>query len=371
MEMPEEWKAHIKRRTREGMARAKAAGKRIGREPTGGVTVEAIQRLRSQGLSMDYIARTLGIGKGVSQRVCQEFDARAKTEELTEPPPEGYLIPGETDQKWSNKVNTHQLSAANYAPKGPTSRSFCLYIGQDLATDPKNAISVGEYYFIRAVELEDRVELRTKRNDNPRPRDGSVVVSLQDDSPDRSARIQKCLSVESLDCFRMIRTPTYWDDATGEHVFIVMRDKAKAHPHIALNRKSSQQEAEAQPEAATMDPATGVLMPPAAAPDAWFRAAVDAILKAGQDQNRRHFFLAEDGVTKVWVDGSSLGYEQIKPLTLSTPEMGQWLADKGATNLVVELLKCSQGDMSLDMWAEWLVVHKRLDLAKAALEEMK
>ena len=35
----------------------------------------AIRSMRSQGLGMDAIARELKIGKGVSQRVCQEYDS--------------------------------------------------------------------------------------------------------------------------------------------------------------------------------------------------------------------------------------------------------------------------------------------------------
>ncbi len=61
-------------RTKAGMARARARGAQIGRAPAGDGTVAAIRSLRSQGLSMDRIARDLKIGKGVSQRVCQAFD---------------------------------------------------------------------------------------------------------------------------------------------------------------------------------------------------------------------------------------------------------------------------------------------------------
>ena len=46
----------------------------IGRAPVGDGTVAAIRSLRAQGVSMDKIARQLKVGKGVSQRVCQQFD---------------------------------------------------------------------------------------------------------------------------------------------------------------------------------------------------------------------------------------------------------------------------------------------------------
>ena len=67
-------RAMIVERTKAGMARARARGAQIGRAPVGDGTVAAIRSLRSQGLSMDRIARDLKIGKGVSQRVCQAFD---------------------------------------------------------------------------------------------------------------------------------------------------------------------------------------------------------------------------------------------------------------------------------------------------------
>lgn len=67
-------RAIIVERTKAGMARARARGAQIGRAPVGDGTVAAIRSLRSQGLSMDRIARNLKIGKGVSQRVCQAFD---------------------------------------------------------------------------------------------------------------------------------------------------------------------------------------------------------------------------------------------------------------------------------------------------------
>lgn len=70
-------RAMIVERTKAGMARARARGAQIGRAPAGDGTVAAIRSLRAQGLSMDRIARDLKIGKGVSQRVCQQFDREA------------------------------------------------------------------------------------------------------------------------------------------------------------------------------------------------------------------------------------------------------------------------------------------------------
>lgn len=67
-------RAMIVERTKAGMARARARGAQIGRAPTGDGTVAAIRSLRAQGRSMDGIARDLNIGKGVAQRVCQQFD---------------------------------------------------------------------------------------------------------------------------------------------------------------------------------------------------------------------------------------------------------------------------------------------------------
>ena len=67
-------RAMIVERTKAGMERARARGAQIGRAPTGDGTVAAIRSLRAQGRSMDGIARDLKIGKGVAQRVCQQFD---------------------------------------------------------------------------------------------------------------------------------------------------------------------------------------------------------------------------------------------------------------------------------------------------------
>ena len=67
-------RAMIVERTKAGMARARANGKQIGRAPASDALIEAIRTLRADGIGMDRIARNLKCGKGLSQRVCQEFD---------------------------------------------------------------------------------------------------------------------------------------------------------------------------------------------------------------------------------------------------------------------------------------------------------
>jgi DNA invertase Pin-like site-specific DNA recombinase len=67
-------RAMIVERTKAGMERARARGAQIGRAPAGDGIIAAIRALRAQGLGMDRIARELRCGKGLSQRVCTEFD---------------------------------------------------------------------------------------------------------------------------------------------------------------------------------------------------------------------------------------------------------------------------------------------------------
>ncbi|WP_166486268.1 recombinase family protein [Jannaschia sp. CCS1] len=67
-------RAMIVERTKAGMARARANGKQIGRAPAPEALKDAIRALRADGIGMDRIARQLKCGKGLSQRVCQEFD---------------------------------------------------------------------------------------------------------------------------------------------------------------------------------------------------------------------------------------------------------------------------------------------------------
>jgi DNA invertase Pin-like site-specific DNA recombinase len=67
-------RAMIVERTRAGMERARARGAQIGRAPAGDSIIAAIRALRAKGFGMDRIARELRCGKGLSQRVCTEFD---------------------------------------------------------------------------------------------------------------------------------------------------------------------------------------------------------------------------------------------------------------------------------------------------------
>lgn len=67
-------RAMISERTKTGIERARAAGKQIGQPPASEALKDAIRALRADGLGMDRIARELRCGKGLSQRVCQEFD---------------------------------------------------------------------------------------------------------------------------------------------------------------------------------------------------------------------------------------------------------------------------------------------------------
>lgn len=73
-------RAMIVERTKAGLARARARGKRIGRPPAPEGLVEAIRSFRAQGRGMDWIAKQLRCGKGVSQRICTEFDRERQEE---------------------------------------------------------------------------------------------------------------------------------------------------------------------------------------------------------------------------------------------------------------------------------------------------
>lgn len=64
----------IVERTKAGIARARAQGKRIGRPPASPGLVSSIRALRSRGMGMDRISKELRCGKSLSLRVCQEFD---------------------------------------------------------------------------------------------------------------------------------------------------------------------------------------------------------------------------------------------------------------------------------------------------------
>lgn len=58
-------------RTRAGLDRARAQGKRLGRPGVSSDVTARAQQLRRQGIGMDRIARELCIGKSVAQRICQ------------------------------------------------------------------------------------------------------------------------------------------------------------------------------------------------------------------------------------------------------------------------------------------------------------
>jgi DNA invertase Pin-like site-specific DNA recombinase len=60
-------------RTRAGLERARAQGKRLGRPITPDDVTRRIHELRRSGMGMDRIARELGIGKSVAQRICQSI----------------------------------------------------------------------------------------------------------------------------------------------------------------------------------------------------------------------------------------------------------------------------------------------------------
>jgi DNA invertase Pin-like site-specific DNA recombinase len=62
-------RAMIVSRVNAGLARAKAKGVRLGRKPTSPRVEERIRELRATGIGIIKIARTLGIGVSVVQRV--------------------------------------------------------------------------------------------------------------------------------------------------------------------------------------------------------------------------------------------------------------------------------------------------------------
>jgi len=62
-------RAMIRERVNAGLARARARGKRLGRPPTKPAVEAKIRRLRATGMGMLQIARTLGVGSSVVQRV--------------------------------------------------------------------------------------------------------------------------------------------------------------------------------------------------------------------------------------------------------------------------------------------------------------
>ena len=66
-------RAMLIERTRAGIKRARAEGKRIGRPATSVEMIERVRTLRSSGMGMDRIAKQLGIGKSVTQRICNSI----------------------------------------------------------------------------------------------------------------------------------------------------------------------------------------------------------------------------------------------------------------------------------------------------------
>ncbi len=63
-------RAMLVERTKAGIARARRQGKRLGRPPTTPKIEARVRALRAEGMGMVAIARRLGIGTGVVQRVC-------------------------------------------------------------------------------------------------------------------------------------------------------------------------------------------------------------------------------------------------------------------------------------------------------------
>ena len=70
-------RAMIVERVNAGLARAKAAGKRLGRPPVEPATERAIRARLAAGTGMLKVARELGVGTGTVQRIRREMDAAA------------------------------------------------------------------------------------------------------------------------------------------------------------------------------------------------------------------------------------------------------------------------------------------------------
>lgn len=63
----------IQARIKAGLVRARAAGVRLGRKPISDAVVEKIKKLRRTGMGMTAIAGELGVGCSAVQRVCREM----------------------------------------------------------------------------------------------------------------------------------------------------------------------------------------------------------------------------------------------------------------------------------------------------------
>jgi DNA invertase Pin-like site-specific DNA recombinase len=64
-------RAIIQERVKAGLARARSQGKQLGRPKVGAEVEDEIRALRAQGMGMMKVARTLGVGVSVVQRVCR------------------------------------------------------------------------------------------------------------------------------------------------------------------------------------------------------------------------------------------------------------------------------------------------------------
>jgi DNA invertase Pin-like site-specific DNA recombinase len=62
-------RAMIVERVNAGLKRARANGTRLGRRPVGSTTEDRIRHLRSKGMGILKIGKTLGVGTSVVQRV--------------------------------------------------------------------------------------------------------------------------------------------------------------------------------------------------------------------------------------------------------------------------------------------------------------
>jgi DNA invertase Pin-like site-specific DNA recombinase len=63
-------RAMIAERVNAGLARARAQGKKLGRPSISGEIEARVQELRSQGMGINKVAKTLGIGVSAVQRIC-------------------------------------------------------------------------------------------------------------------------------------------------------------------------------------------------------------------------------------------------------------------------------------------------------------
>ncbi len=68
----------ITARTKAGIDRARAKGKRIGRPPVKPRVVARIRDYRDKGLGIRKIAGLVGVGNGTAARVCREYDDEQK-----------------------------------------------------------------------------------------------------------------------------------------------------------------------------------------------------------------------------------------------------------------------------------------------------